>query len=414
MLERIASIFKIQDLRRKTLSTIGLLAVFRLAASVPVPGIDIAALERLFAASRFLGLLDMFSGGTMQQFSVVTLGLNPFINASIVLQLLTVVFPKLEELSREGEYGRQKIEQYTRLLTVPLAAVQGLGVYALLKRQGVIGGLPPLSLVSLVLTLTSGTMFLVWLGGLISEYGVGNGTSVIICAGILSRVPLRLARLTATAGMENFLSFSTQIFLVVGLVAAIVMVNEGTRQIEIRYARRVRGRRSYGGAATYLPLRVNQVGMMPIMFAVSLILIPSMVMRFVGRTVPWFLNPDGILYNGLLFVLVVGFTYFYTAVTFDPARIAGDIKKHGGFIPGIRPGRATANYLSWVLMRITLVGGIFLGVLAVVPSIGESLTGIAGVAIGGSGLLIVVSVVLETLRRVEARVVMSDYDEFLR
>ena len=424
MLEKVASIFKIRDLRRKVLATLGLLAVFRLVASIPVPGVDANALQRLFAASKFLGILDMFSGGAMQQFSVAALGLNPFINASIMLQLLTMVFPKLEELSREGEYGRQRIEQYTRFLTIPLALIQGWGAYALLGRQGIMESLPIFSLVALVLTLAGGTMFLVWLGGLISEYGVGNGTSIIICAGILSRVPLRTVQLASVAAVENMVGFPAQIVLLLGLLAAVVVVSEGTRQVEIRYARRVRGQRSYGGTSTYLPLRVNQAGMMPIMFAASLVLIPSMVARFVGETslpvlssvlraIPRLLSPGGVFYNLLLFLLVVGFTYFYTAVSFDPGRIADDIKKHGGFIPGIRPGKATASYLNWILVRITLVGGIFLGIVAVFPSIVQSLTGAGGMIIEGAGLLIVVSVVLETLKRVEARVVMSDYDGFL-
>jgi len=425
MLEKFTSIFKIKDLRRKILLTLGIIAVFRLAASIPVPGVRIDALKSLFRSSALLGLLDMFSGGTLSRFSVVTLGLNPYINASIMLQLLTMIFPKLEELSKEGDYGRERIEQYTKFLTVPLAVFQAIGTYFLLRKQGVVGSLDPLAMVVLVLTLGAGTLLTIWLGGLISEYGVGNGISVLILAGILSRVPLSFAQALSTTGTEN--TFGLVIYLVAAflLVGAVVMVNEGTREIPVRYARRVRGSGDYGGQSTHLPLRVNQVGMIPIIFAMSLILIPSMaasylegvkipVLGAVLTMIPRLLRPDSSFYNALYFFLVVAFTYFYTAVTFNPEKIADDIKKYGGFIPGIRPGRATSSYLSWVLTRITLVGAIFLGLLAILPSIGQRLTGVTALALGGTGVLIVVSVILETLKKIEARVIMSDYEGFLK
>lgn len=425
MLEQLTSIFKIKDLRRKILFTLGIIAVFRLSASIPVPGVSIDALRRLFRSSAVLGILDMFSGGTMQRFSVVTLGLGPYINASIMLQLLTMVFPRLEELSKEGEYGRERIEQYTKFLTIPLAIFQAVGTYLLLRRQGIITGFAPLSAVSLVLTLTSGTIFSVWLGGLISEYGIGNGVSIIILVGILSRVPLSFAQAVSTVGAESVFGLLTHLGLAFLLIGAVVMVNEGTRQIEVRYARRVRGPGGYGGQSTHLPLRVNQVGMIPIMFAMSLLIIPSMVAGYlegvkvpilgpVLAAIPYLLRPDGVFYVVLYFFLVVGFTYFYTAVNYNPEDIAENIKKYGGFIPGIRPGRATASYLNWVLTRITLTGAVFLGILAILPSIGQRLTGVTAMALGGAGVLIVVSVILEALKKIEARMIMSDYDGFLR
>jgi len=423
MFNKAVSVFRIKDLRRKILFTLGTIAAYRFAASVPIPGVDVRALQQLFQSSRFLGLLDMLSGGAMQRFSVVGLGLNPYINASIILQLLAMVFPRLEELFKEGEYGREKNSQYTRFLTVPLAILQGVGMHVLLRRQGAVVPLPILSLVLFVLTLVGGVMFLVWLGGLISEYGLGNGSSVIISVGILSRVPLDFGRVISVLTPESAPGFLAYLVFFLGLVAAIVLVEEGTRRIEIKYARRIRGQR--GAHETYLPLRVNQAGVMPIIFAGSLVLIPSMLSGYLGGVVPSFLSSvlEGIVrvlspgtptYNLIYFLLIVGFTYFYTAVTFNPEQIAEDIKKNGGFVPGIRPGRATAGHLNWVLTRITLAGAVFLGVVAVLPSLVSPSLGMASLSLGGTGLLIVVSVVLEILKRVEARMVMSDYAGFLK
>lgn len=425
MLEKLTTIFKIKDLRRKILFTLLLLVIYRLTAHVPVTGISLDALRRLFRSSELLGVLDIAAGGTLSRFSVITLGLGPYINASIMLQLLTMVFPKLEELAKEGDYGRERMEQYTKFLTVPLAIFQGVGTYFLLQRSGIIAAFDPLAIVSLVTTLTAGTLLAVWLGGLITEHGIGNGVSVLILVGILSRVPLSLAQTVSTTGAENI--FNVLIYLVAGvlLIGAVVMVNEGTRQIEVRYARRLRGGGSSGSQTTHLPLRVNQVGMIPILFAMSLILIPSMAANYLSgvnlpglgailTAIPRLLRPDGPFYNVFYFLLVVAFTYFYTAVTFNPEKIAEDIKKYGGFIPGIRPGRATANYLNWVLTRITLTGALFLGLLAVLPSLGQGLTGVTTMTLGGTGVIIVVSVILETLKKIEGRVVMSDYDGFLK
>jgi preprotein translocase subunit SecY len=424
MLEKLTALLKIRDIRKKLLYTALIFALFRLFAHAPLPGVDIFALRQLFEQNQLLGLLDVFSGGGMQNFSIVTLGLNPYINASIIMQLLTMVFPKLEELSKEGEYGRERINQFTRYLTFPLATFQAYGMYFLFNRQGIVQTLAPIQLISLVLTLVAGTLLLMWLGELLTEYGVGNGISMIIFAGIVARAPLSIGRTLATSTAEDMLGFAFFTLLAVLVIGAIVIVNEGVRQIPIQYARRVRGQKVFGGQKTYLPLRINQAGVIPIIFAISLVLLPGMVGRYlVGYPNPtvafWAqkiaaaFDPRNILYNVFYFVLVVGFTYFYTAVTFNPEKIADDIRKHGGFVPGIRPGRPTAEYLSYILNRITLAGALFLATIAVLPSLAQGLTDVTTLALGGTGILIVVSVVLETMRQVESMLVTRDYDEFL-
>ena len=416
---------RIPDLRKKLVFTLLMFVVFRIAAHIPVPGVNLEALKMLFSRNQFLGLLDIFSGGTLANFSVIALGLNPYINASIIFQLLTMVFPRLEELSKEGEYGREKINQYTRILTVPLAALQAVGMYALLKNQGVISSLPILNLIALVATMTAGAIFLMWLGELISEHGISNGISLLIFAGIVGRFPVSIGQTLATLEATNI--FNVVIFAVMAVVVigAITVVNEASRQIRVEYAKRIRGGRIYGGQPTYLPLRVNQAGVIPIIFAVSLVLLPSMFGRFLEQVpnpqisaLAKFLadsfNPGNIIYNLVYFFLVVGFTYFYTAVIFNPVKIADEIRKYGGFIPGIRPGGPTADYLNWILTRITLAGAIFLGLVAILPSIAQNLTGIATLTIGGTGILIVVSVVLETVKQLEAMMIMRSYEGFLK
>ncbi len=421
MLDKLKTIFKIPDIRKKLLLTLGLLAVFRIASHIPIPGVNLDALKQLFTQNQLLGMLDLFSGGGMQNFSVVTLGLNPYINASIIMQLLTMVFPKLEELSKEGEAGRERLNQYTRYITFPLACFQAYGMYFWLSRQGIVATMGPLPLLSLVLTMTGGTIFLMWVGELLSEYGIGNGISLIIFAGIVSRLPLSFGQTLVAAGFWSFL-LTTCLFLVV--VVAVVAVNEAVRRVRIEYAKRVRGRKMYGGQSTYLPLRVNQVGMIPIMFAGSLIMIPAMIARYlvgvnnqtvarIAQAIVNTLDPTKNIYNLLYFILVVGFTYFYTAIQFNPEKIAEDIRKYGGFIPGIRPGHPTSAYLNYILTRITLAGALFLGIIAVLPSLANAFTDVATLTIGGAGILIVVSVVLETMRQLESMLVMRDYEGFL-
>jgi preprotein translocase subunit SecY len=417
--------WKTPALRRKILITALLFVVFRIFAHIPIPGVDRVRLASLFAQNQFLGLLDIFSGGTLVNFSIMALGLNPYINASIILQLLTIVFPKLEELQKEGEYGREKINQYTRMLTVPLAALQSIGMYALLKNQGIVSQSDPFTVVSLVITMVAGTLLVMWLGELITEYGIGNGISLLIFAGIVGRLPVTLGQTATTIQADAISNVALFSAMALAVVAATVFVNEAVRRIPVHYARRVRGNKVYGGNMSYLPLRVNQAGVIPIIFAVSLVLLPSLAGGFFqqlqspiavnfGRLLTSVFNPNSISYNLIYFLLVIGFTYFYTAITFNPTKISQEIQKYGGFIPGIRPGTPTASYLNYILTRITLAGALFLGFIAIFPSIARGISGVTTLLVGGTGVLIVVSVVLETVKTLEAQLVMRNYDGFLK
>ena len=425
ILDTLKNTWKIKELRKRLLFTAVIFIVFRLAAHIPVPGVNTAALHQLFRSSQLLGLLDIFSGGTLANFSVMALGLNPYINASIILQLVTMVIPSLEALQKEGEYGREKINQYTRIITVPLAMFQSLGMYALLKSQHIVAGLSPLHLIGLVTTMTAGTMFLMWLGELISENGIGNGISMLIFAGIVGRFPVSLGQTAATVETQNLFTIIVFAVMAILVIAAIVMVNEASRKVKIQYARKIQGRKMYGGQSTYLPLKINQAGVIPIIFAVSLVLLPSMISNFLSASpnralahfassVATIFKPGGATYDLIYFFLVIGFTYFYTAVIFNPQKIADEIKKYGGFIPGIRPGQPTVEYLNRILTRITLAGAVFLGLIAILPSLAQRLTGVTTMTIGGTGILIVVSVVLETTKQLEAMMVMRSYDGFLK
>ncbi len=417
--------WKAPDLRRKILLTAFIFVVFRLFAHIPIPAVDTRKLAALFASNQFLGLLDIFSGGTLVNFSVMALGLNPYINASIILQLLQIVFPKLEELSKEGEYGREKINQYTRLITVPLAAVQSIGMIALLRNQGIIATLDPLALITMVVTMTAGTILAMWFGEMITEYGIGNGISLLIFAGIVGRLPVAFGQVATTATAEGITNIILFGILAILVIAATVFVNEAVRRITVHYARRIRGNKVYGGNVSYLPLRVNQAGVIPIIFAVSMVLLPSLLGGFLkqvkspalaglGVFLTNVFNPNGVWYNVIYFLLVIGFTYFYTAITFNPKKIAEEIQKYGGFIPGIRPGTATAGYLNYILTRITLAGALFLGIIAILPSIARQISGVSTLLIGGTGVLIVVSVVLETFKALEAQLVMRNYEGYLK
>jgi len=425
IIKPIIDAFKIPSLRKKLLFTFFIFIVYRLVAHLPVPGVDVTALKSLFAKNQFLGLLDMFSGGTLTNFSIIALGLAPYINASIIFQLLTLVFPRLEELSKEGEYGREKINQYTRFLTVPIAAFQSLGLIAILRKQGIITGFSSLDLVATVTSMITGSIFLMWLGELISEYGIGNGISLLIFGGIVGRLPVSLIQTASIAETINFFNLLVFVVMAVGVIAAICFVDEARREIPVSYARRIRGRKMYGGSTTHIPLKINQAGVIPIIFAVSLVLLPSMVAGYLqtldnqtvvslAKFVSRLFDPSSLFYNLAYFLLVIGFTYFYTAVTFNPQKIAEEIKKHGGFIKGIRPGKPTADFLNYILTRITLAGAVFLGLVAVLPALARSLTGIRTMMVGGTGILIVVSVVLETSKALEAQLLMRSYDGFLK
>jgi preprotein translocase subunit SecY len=414
---------KVPDLKRRIMITLFILLVFRVLAHIPLPGVNAEKLKELFQSSQLLGLLDLFSGGGMQRFSLVTLGLNPYINASIIFQLLSMVFPKIEEMQKDN-FGREKLAQYARMLTVPLALMQAYGMHFLLSKQGVVYELSWHTLVVLVISMAAGTIALMWLGELLSEYGLGNGISMIIFAGIVSRLPSAFGQTAFTISAENILTYAFFAALAVGLIALIVMVNEGIYNIPIQYARRVRGGRTYGTHKTFLPLKVNSAGVMPIIFAVSLVMLPSMVAGYlqnvpseavsrVAAKVTALFDQNGVFYNVFYFFLVFGFTYFYTTIAFNVERVADDIKKRGGFIAGIRPGKTTKKYLSYILSRITLAGAVFLGLVAVLPSIVQAFTGLSNLALGGTGVLIVVSVVLETVRQFNSMLVTRSYEGFL-
>lgn len=426
LLAPIINAFKIADLRRKILITLGLVIIFRIVAHIPVSGVNLEALRQLFASNQFLGLLDIFSGGTLANFSVISLGLNPYINASIIFQLLTMVVPSLEALSKEGEMGRQLINQYTRYLTVPLAILQAIGMFVLLKNQGIITQINPLQIASIIVGMTAGTIFLMWIGELITEYGIGNGISLLIFAGIVSRVPVVLTQTATVMDQTQIINILIFTALSILVVAGVVFINEGRRQIAVQYARRVMGGKAgTSGAQTYLPLRVNQAGVIPIIFAVSLVLVPSFAGSFlagqanpqlssIGKLLAANFNPGSLTYNLVYFILVVGFTFFYTAVIFNPNKVSEEIKKYGGFIPGIRPGTQTAAFLNYIMVRITLAGALFLGAIAVLPSLASSVTGIQTLVLGGTGLLIVVSVILDTAKQFESKLIERSYEVFAR
>lgn len=409
------------EIRKRLLFTLLVIAVFRVLAHIPVPGVDTSAIKNYLSSNAFFGLFDLFSGGGFQNFSLVTLGLNPYINASIVIQLFTMMVPSLEELSKEGEQGREKINMYTRLIAVPFAMLQAYGVYFLLSKQQIIGNLDPFSLVILILTLTAGTILLMWVGELVTEYGIGNGISLLIFVSIISSLPVQITQMISTTQADNMFNLLMFLGLSILIIAGVVLVNEGTRNIPLEYGRT--GTKSQK-VANFLPIKINQAGVIPIIFAVSIIMVPSLlsaplqsstntVLRDAGFFLAQNFVQTAVLYNVVYFLLVVAFTYFYTTVQFNPEKIADDIKKRGGFIPGIRPGSNTTAYLKRVINKITLSGALFLGLIAVLPQIAQSALGISSLALGGTGLLIVVSVILETVRQIQSLMVSRNYDKFL-
>jgi len=414
-------IFKSQEVRRKILFTIAIIAVFRLIAHIPVPGVDTTAIKAYLQNNVFFGFFDLFSGGGFQNFSIVTLGLGPYINASIIVQLLTMMIPSLEELSKEGESGQEKINMYTKFLTVPMAFIQSYGIYFLLSKQRVINTLDPLGLVILLLTFTAGSMLLVWLGDLVTEHGVGNGVSLLIFVSIISRLPASVV--VAVTGIFNSNWYGTAVFAALALlvIIGVVLVDEGTRNITLEYGRR--GERSQK-VTNYLPIKINQAGVIPIIFAVSIVSIPGLIggpfmasdnfkLKVIGSFLTNYVHSGTLPYNLIYFLMVVAFTFFYTFIQFNPEKIADDVKKRGGFIPGVRPGSSTAEYLKKIVTRITLAGAMFLGLIAILPYIIQTLFAVESMAIGGSSLLIVVSVVLETVRQVESLMVTRSYEKFL-
>lgn len=412
--------FTEKAIRNRILFVLGALVVFRALASIPVPGVDRVMLEQFFANSQFFGLLNIFSGGGLANLSIVMLGVGPFITASIIMQLMTVMSPRLKSLyTEEGTAGREKFTQYSRMLTLPLAIMQAFGFLTLLKSQGVIAGLTPFEFAVNVILVVAGSLLLMWIGELVTEYGVGNGVSIIIFAGIVAGIPATISQLAFTfdpAQLPLYLGFAVA---AIAIIMSVVVMTEAERPVPITYARQSRGGKTYGSSTSYLPLRLNQAGVIPIIFALSIMLFPQMVLNILSAfNLPWvpgaldkvntFLN-NLVWYGLAYFVLVFLFTFFYTAVTFDPDSVAKNLQRSGGFVPGLRPGAHTADYLGALVTRLTLMGALFLALVAVVPIVMQLFTGVASLAIGGTAVLIVVSVVLDLIRRLDAQVSMREY-----
>jgi preprotein translocase subunit SecY len=437
MLQAVFNAFKIPDLRRKILFTLGMLAIFRFIASIPIPNVDREGLRDYIDENQLLGMLNLFSGSGLTNFSIAALGVYPYITASIIMQLMTPIIPRLNELSNEGQQGRNKINQYTHWLAVPLALLQGYGQALLFANQprpdgsgnlienfGLVDHTLPT--IAILFTMTAGTMLLVWMGELITEYGVGNGVSIIIFGGIVASMPQSIGTLlTGNTVSQNVIG--TALFLVIGLatIIGIVLVNEGQRRIPVHHARRVRAGRVYGGTTTFIPLKVNSAGMIPLIFAVSIMVFPGMIANFLqsssrewvrnlAEDISRFFSPNTFQYNLIYFLMVVGFTYFYTMVVFQQQKIPENLQRQGAFIPGVRPGRNTAEYLTRVLTRITLIGAVFLGVVAILPWVASEITGVRTLLISSTSLLIVVGVAIDTMRQLEAQLLMRNYEGFIR
>lgn len=425
MFQKIVQIFKIKDLKKRILFVLGMFAIFRVMANIPMPGMDPDRLEEFFAQFKIFEFANVFTGGTMDRFSIAMLGLGPYITAVIVIQLLTMIFPKLEKMYKEeGEQGRQKINQYGRLLTIPFAILQTFGMLTLFQNQGVIDPLNSIDMITSIATVTAGTVFLMWLGELISEKGIGNGVSLLIFAGIIASVPAQIYEVLVTWDIMQIPSYLLFMVLAIFIVAAVVLVNEARRNIPVSYAKRVKGRKVYGGSSTYIPLNINPAGVIPIIFALSLLAMPPMIAQILAESVesgtvasiaesivrilenPW-------VQGAAYFILVFLFTFFYTAVTFDPENVANNLKKMGGFIPGIRPGQPTKNHIKYILNRVLTVGALYLATIAVMPSIVAGITGVGSFQflIGGASILIIVSVVLDTMRQINAQLQMREYEE---
>jgi len=422
MIEKFEKIWKIRAIRNKVLFVLSMLVAFRIMAHIPIPGVNIEALRNYLAGNQILGLLNVFSGGTMQNFSIVMLGIAPYITSSIIFQLLGMIVPKLEELQKEGESGRQKINMYTRLATVPLAFLQSFAMIRLLGSSGnqILGGISSLQIFIIMMTITAGTILLMWIGELISEKSIGNGISLLIFAGIIAGLPTAMRN-----AIVNFTSNDIYTYVGFGAIAVltvvgVVFISEGQRNIPVTYAKQMRGQKMYGGSSTHLPLRVNMAGVIPIIFAISLILFPPMIAQFfvnaqsawLAGAAMWIIKifQNQIVYGVLYFVMVFGFTYFYTAIVFNPEKIAENLQRQGGFIPGIRPGTETRDYLQKTMNKINLTGATFLSTIAVLPFILQAALGTQSLAIGGTSLLIVVSVAIDIAKQIDAQITMYEYD----
>lgn len=429
LIQALIDAFSLPDLRRRLLFTLGMLVVFRFIAHVPLPGVDIGKLHELFQQNQLLGMLDLFSGGAMRNFSVAAMGVYPYITSSIVMQLLVPVIPQLRALSQEGEAGRRRINMFTHWLTVPLAALQGYAQLTLMRSQGIVVQAAVLPTVAIICSLTAGTIFLVWLGELITERGIGNGVSIIIFGGIVSGLPTMIGR--GLIAKQNVVGLVALLILSLATVAFIVIFNEGHRHIPVQYARTTfRGARMYRQTgSTYIPLRVNTAGMIPLIFAISLLIFPATIasyfaapqgqdLNFASKIMEWFSPsaplPVGLFYWVLYFVMVVAFTFFYTMVIFEQMDLARTLQRQGGFIPGVRPGKPTTDYLNKVISRITWGGALFLALVAVSPFLIREVTNVAILTVSSTGILIVVGVALDTMKQIEAQLTMRRYEGFLR
>jgi preprotein translocase subunit SecY len=431
MLEATFNAFRIPDLRRKILFTVGILIIFRFIATIPVPGVDRAALDDLLQSNQLLGMLNLFSGSTLSNFSILAMGVYPYITASIIMQLMTPIVPRLHELSQEGQQGRNRINQITHWITVPIALLQAYGQCILMEQANVLSDFGLfnsdtfLNSFAILMTLVAGTILLVWLGELITENGIGNGVSIIIFGGIVASLPRTVGNL-AYGGSTTDNITGTAAFIVLGLITivGIVYINEGQRRIPVQHARRVRRGRVYGGGSTHIPLKVNSAGMIPLIFAVSIMVFPGTIANFMtGSDRRWvrnlaedlvrFFDANTFWYQVIYFFMVVAFTFFYTMVVFQQQNIAENLQKQGAFIPGIRPGPNTHRYLTGVLTRITMVGALFLGVIAILPYIAAQITGVQTLLLGSTSLLIVVGVAIDTMRQLEAQLMMRNYEGFI-
>ena len=418
--KKIKMMFSDKILRSRILFILGSLIVFRLLSAIPIPGVDILKLQNFINNNQFLGVLNIFSGGGLSTLSIIMLGVGPYVTGSIIMQLLTMMSPRLKAMYQEdGEIGRKKFNQISRLITVPLALVQGLALLSFLGKQGILGDMSIFGMITNISVVVAGSMLIMWIGELMSEFGIGNGVSIIIFAGIVASIPTALSQFLFTFDIANLPTYI--LFLIIGalIVAGVVIVSEAERPVPVTYAKQIRGEHVSGGTQTYLPIRVNQAGVIPIIFALSILLFPQMIGSFLATStnavlvsisngLMWFVNNTW-LYSLVYFILVFLFTYFYTAVTFDPEQISTNLQKNGAFIPGIRPGASTKEYLSKILNRTTMMGAVFLGVIAVLPLVMKSITGITSFSIGGTSLLIVVSVVLDLIKKTDAQLSMREY-----
>lgn len=413
-------VFQDKILRKRIFFTLAALILFRVLSAVPIAGVDEGRLAQFFSSNEFFGLLNIFSGGGLAQLSIVMLGVGPYITGSIIMQLLTIMSPKLKEMyQEEGQAGRRKFAQYGRLLTIPLALIQAFSFIKILQGQQILGALSPLEMTVDLLVITAGSVLLMWIGELISEYGIGNGVSLIIFAGIVAALPTTLGQLVFAFDASQLPVYLALIAVSALVIVGVVIITEAERPIPVTYAKQVRGNKVYGGSSTYLPLRINQAGVIPIIFALSILLFPQMILRFI-QNAQWESLKDiatmllNILANSWFyaiayFLLVFVFTYFYTAVTFDPDQISTNLQKNGAFIPGVRPGKSTSDHIARILTRLTLVGALFLGLIAVLPLIMSGLTGITAISVGGTSLLIVVSVVIDLIKKIDAQVSIREY-----